>query len=216
MCPDTPTKPHFSHPPSSHFVNLLSCPGETRNKIYDVAISSLPRTSSLDHLPDSAFVSTLIHREFMSKFLPMSHFNIRSMADIWSMHTIIDIHSGKSLLNSTTRLTITDFTAIAHTQTRASKVMDFLCLFENLDTLRFDVALDDLFHGLLGRVKTLEHFVSEFELRQISGLGKLNSVIINVKRNGIEISPGVASLLSELEGWFKEDLRGDVVFLVST
>jgi hypothetical protein len=150
----------------------------------------------------------------MTRFLLMSHLHITSMADIWYMHTLAEMHCGEFPLRSITRLSITDFTAVAHSQARASEVMDFLRQFENLHTLSFDIILIDLYHGLQGRVKSLKYLVTEFEFFRILKLEGLSSLVVAVKRNGLQVTPGVASLVAELESWFMEGVSGGVVFIM--
>ncbi|KAF3042579.1 hypothetical protein E8E11_001701 [Didymella keratinophila] len=167
---------------------FLCYPGEIGNRIYDFIICGLPRLFSVNILPDVAFVNILIHREFMTRILLKSHFNITSMADIRYMHMLVNMHSRGFPLHNITTLTVTDFTVIAHTQTRPSEVMDFLSQFESLDMLSSNITLDDLFHGLQGRVKALEHLITEFELSQILVLGNLSSLDVVVKRQGVQVT----------------------------
>ena len=93
--------------------------------------------------------------------------------------------------------------------------MDFLCQFESLNTLSFDITLDDLYHGIQGRVKDLDHLVTEFELFQVSTFPKLANLVIDIKRNGVQLTPEIVSLLIELEDWFTEGVMGKVVFVSS-
>lgn len=82
-----------------------------------------------------------------------------------------------------------------------------------MNTFTFDISLDDLYHGIQGRSKDLEHLVTEFELFQILAFPKLTELVVSVKCNGISLTPGAVSLLAELEEWLKEGVRGEVGFI---
>ncbi|KAJ4359013.1 hypothetical protein N0V95_002549 [Ascochyta clinopodiicola] len=83
-----------------------------------------------------------------------------------------------------TGLTITNFTAIAHTQTRANEVMDLLCQLISLKNLTFDITLDDLSHGFQGRIKDVNYIFTEFELFRLATFAGLKSLVVNVRSNG--------------------------------
>jgi hypothetical protein len=149
----------------------------------------------------------------MSAYVSRIHYTIRSMPDIWYLGTLLDMHSQSSGLRRITNLTITNFTAIAHTPARANEVMDLLRQSKTLITLSFDITLDDLHYGLQGRIKDMEYLVTEFELFRIMAFPKLAKLVVNVKHNGIQLTPETVSLLTGLEGWFRKGIRGSVVFM---
>lgn len=95
-------------------------PPEIRNNIYDFVISGLPQIPTVPFLPAIAAANLIVHQEFMSKYLSLINYNIRSLPDVWHLGMLLDMHSPDSQLRQVTTLTITNFTAIAHTQKRSS------------------------------------------------------------------------------------------------
>ncbi|KAF9701395.1 hypothetical protein EKO04_000998 [Ascochyta lentis] len=186
-------------------IDFMRFPGEIRNSIYSTIIRGLPQTITFSSLPAIAYTSLPIHQEFMSQYLPQLHFDIVSMCDIWHMHAVLDSHPRSLGWHRITKLTITNFTSIAHTQTRANEVMDFVCQFTLLANLIFDITLDDLSHGFEGRTKDIHHIFTEFELFRLLTFNSLKYLVINIRCNGLSLTPGSFALLSHL----KEALTAD-------
>lgn len=184
-------------------IDFMRFPGEIRNSIYNFVICGLPRTSTVSVLPAIAYTSTYIHQEFMSKYLPRMHLDITTMHDIWQFYERLDAHSGYLRLHSITRLTITNFTTIAHTQTRANEVMDFLFQFTSLKDLVLDVSLGDLHHGFQGRIKDVEHILTEFELSRLLSFSTLRTLVIRIRPDGVSHTPASMTLLGKMMEVFK-------------
>lgn len=195
-----------------HTVDFMRLPGEIRNKTYDYIICGLSQASSRTSLPAIAFANVLIHQEFLSKVLPYIHCNITSILDIWNTNMLLDMHAKGTGLHRIARLTITNFTSIAYSPSRASEVMDFLCQFNLTRMLTLDIALVDLHRGFRGRVKEIDHVLQEYELFRIGGFSMLAKLVINVKHNGAVLTPESVSLLTALKDWLANDVLGEVVF----
>ncbi|KAF1922438.1 uncharacterized protein M421DRAFT_366447 [Didymella exigua CBS 183.55] len=196
-------------------INFMRFPGEIRNKVYDFVICELPQATAATLIPVIACDSVVVHREFMLRYLPLMHLNIASMQHIWQMYTLLERHSPDLAFYKIKKLAVSNFTTIAHTSARANELMDFVCQFESLNTFTFDISLKDLHHGIRGRIKALDHLLTEFELFQIPTLPQLTKLVVNVKRKGMPIAPETASLLVQLKEWLEEAVRGEVRLIYS-
>ncbi|KAF3011127.1 hypothetical protein E8E13_011420 [Curvularia kusanoi] len=198
-----------------HTSNFARLPGEIRNTIYEFVIRGLPRSLPLTVLPAISFVNTLVQREFLSKFLPYVHCYITSMLDIWNIGAVLNMILEKPEIYNISRLTVNNYTSIAFTQSRANEIMDFLCRFSRLHTLVLGIALGDLYHGFRGRIKELNHVLSEYELFRIRYLKELGKLVIKVKRDGGVLAPDSMTLLLDLKDWFAGATEGEVLLTFS-
>jgi hypothetical protein len=100
---------------NGNFTRLI---GEIRNDIYDFPIQSLPRASALTTFPATKLVYTLIYQEFISGLLLSTHCNITSLLDTYSKRTA---------LNGGLTVTVSNFTSIPYTRSRANEEIYFFC-----------------------------------------------------------------------------------------
>ena len=93
--------------------------------------------------------------------------------------------------------------------------MDFLCKFKSLNYPVFNVTLGGFYHGFQGRIKDINRIFIEFKLFRICKFPKLTELVVNVKHNGVLLTHGDVSLLSEMEDRFAEGVRGDMALIYS-
>lgn len=196
-------------------IDFMRFPGEVRNCIYDFIICGLPLTSALTTLPAIAYASMRIHQEFMSQYLPQIHLDVTSMQDVWRFHALLDCHPINRGWDRITKVVITSFTRIAHTQTRANEIMDFLSHCKSLQYLSLDITLDDLHHGFQGRIKDIHHFSTEFELFRILTFHSLQSLVISVKRGYMSYTPESMVLIGDMVEFFKAGVGGELRCMLS-
>lgn len=149
----------------------------------------------------------------MSRSISSISYNVTSIPDIWYFNMLLDLHPEDSVLRKITKLSIKNFTSIAHTQSRANEVMDFVHQFASLEALTLDIALEDLHHGFQGRIKDVDCVFLQYELLRLCELTRLTELVVCVKHNGATLTPGATTLLSEVAERLVEGFMGVVVFL---
>lgn len=83
------------------------------------------------------------------------------MLDIWKMGKFLRAHSKRTSVNRVSTVTVSNFTSIACTQSRANELEDFLCRLGILQTLILDITLGDLHYGVPGQMKKVDHDLHE-------------------------------------------------------
>ena len=119
-----------------------------------------------------------IHVKALAKHALQYH--ITSMLDIWKMGKFFGAHSKGTAVNRVSTVTVSNFTSIACTQSRANEVEDFLCQLGILQMLILIIALSDLHYGVQGRTK---EGLQEYKLSCIRNFQRLRKLVLRIRHN---------------------------------